>query len=531
MSLFAELNRRNVVRVSAAYLALGWVVTEVTSTTAPLLNLPGWLPSVTVWIWIIGFPFVAVFAWVYELTPEGLKRDSEVDRSSAAAHVSARRLDYVTIGFVVVALLLFAVDRFIPRSEPSAPQTTVAETDEWIAALDDRPAIAVLPFDNLSADPEQAYFADGLAEDLITRLSSWRAFPVIARNSSFQYRGGNLDLKTVSKALGARYIVEGSVRRSSDRIRVTAQLIDASSGEHVWSDTYDRNVADVFVLQDEISAMIAAPLVEDLNRAEAERAQQRGTENLEAWSLYQLGLQHAVTYTREDLAAARGFFAQAAEQDPLFATALAQLALATLWEVVLGWNETPDETLAATLEIARRAASLDPRDPATQAALGWAYAMVGDLDNGLDASKRAVELNPSMPEAWGWLSWVQLLAGDTEACIAAAERSQRLDPQGAFSSILYDNLSQAYWQEGRYEEGLRAAQKLLAKLPDYFLGHVFVAMNAVGLGRLEEARAAIAEGRRAQPDLSLELVQGMYGVARPEIDAQRNAALRQAGLE
>lgn len=531
MSLFAELKRRNVVRVSTAYLALGWVVTEITSTIGPLLHLPGWLPSVVVWVGIIGFPFVAVFAWVYELTPEGLKRESEVDRQSGAENISARRLDYITIGFVAIALLLYATDRFSARGTPPSALPAVVEADVRIAAPDDRPAIAVLPFDNLSPDPDQAYFADGLAEDLITRLSNWRAFPVIARNSSFQYRGGNVDLKRVSEALGVRYIVEGSVRRAGDRIRVTAQLIDATSGEHVWADTYDREVVDVFALQDEISAMIAAPLVGDLNRAEAERAQQRGTENLEAWSLYQLGLQHADRFTRNDFTAARELFTLAAQRDPRFATALAQLSLTNLWEVVLGWNDTPGETIAATLELARRATALDPRDPATQVALGWAYLMAGDLHNGLDATRRAVQLNPSMPEAWGWLSWAQLLAGDTKGCITGAERAQRLNPQGAFSSILYDNLSQAYWQEGRYEEGLRAAQRLLAELPDYFLGHVTLAMSAVELGRLGEARAAIAAARRAQPNLSLELVQGSYGVVRPEIDARRNTVLRQVGLE
>ena len=277
--------------------------------------------------------------------------------------------------------------------------------------------------------------------------------------------------------------------------------------------------------------MIAAPLVDDMNRAEAERALRVGTENLEAWSLYQLGLQHADRFSRDDSMAARDYFTRAAERDPRFATALAQLAFVNLWDVVLGLDDTPEETIAASLELARRAVSLDPRDPQAQAALGWAYIMAGDLDNGLDAAKRAVQLNPSMPQAWGWLSWAQLIAGDTEACITAAERTLRLDPQGSFSSIVYDNLSQAYWQEERYEEGLRAARRLLAELPDYYLGHVFVAMNAVGLGRLDEARDAIAAGRRASPDLSLELVHGMYGVSRPAIDARRNEFLRQAGLE
>jgi len=398
--------------------------------------------------------------------------------------------------------------------------------------FDQRPAIAVLPFDNLSSDPEQAYFADGLAEDLITRLSSWRAFPVIARNSSFQYRGGDIDLKRASELLGARYIVEGSVRSAGGRIRVNAQLIDAELDEHVWADTYDSELADVFMAQDEISGQIAASLVGDLNRAEGERAVQRGTGNLEAWSAYQLGLQHATDrFTREDFAAARDLFTRAAQLDPRFATPLAQLVFVNLWEVVLGWNDAPAETIAEALKTARHAVEIDPRDPAAQAALGWAFVMSGDIDNGLDAARRAVEINPSMPEAWGWLSWNLLMAGDPEGCIAAGERSIRLNPLGPFTSIIYDNFAEAYWELGDYEAGLRAARRLLAELPSYYFGYVFVAMNAVGLGRLDEAREAILEGRRSQPDLSLELVQGIYGVERPEIDARRNAALREAGLQ
>jgi TolB-like protein len=473
---------------------------------------------VLLWIGIIGFPFVVAFSWFYELTPEGLERDDGLHRPTTASDGASRRLNYFTIGLATLAIALFAYDRFGPGPESAMP-------------LDQRPAIAVLPFDNLSSDPEKAYFADGLAEDLITRLSSWRAFPVIARNSSFRYRGGDIDLKQAGVELGAHYIVEGSVRSDGGRIRVSAQLIDTTSGEHVWADTFDSELSDVFAMQDEISSRIAASLVGDLNRAEARRAQQqRGTGNLEAWSLYQLGLQHADRFTRDDFAAARELLTQAAQRDPRFATAQAQLVFANLWEVVLGWNDTPAETIATALQTARHAVELDPRDPAAQAALGWAYVMSGDIDNGLDAARLAVEINPSMPLAWGWLSWNLLMAGDAEGCISAGERAIKLNPLGFYTSIMYDNFSEAYWQLGNYEAGLRAARRLLAELPDYYFGYVFVAMNAVGLGRLDEARAAIAKARLAQPDLSLELVQGIYGVSRPEIDARRNAALRAAGL-
>ena len=529
MPLIAELKRRNVVKVSMAYLALGWVVVEVATTVTPLLQLPAWLPSVVLWIGIIGFPFVVVFSWIYELTPDGLRRESEISQTSPAARHFARRLYYVTIGLVVVGIVLFAYDRFGPGQQPPAPG--LAESAAQPVQMDERPAIAVLPFENVSTDPEQAFIADGLAQDLITRLSAWRAFPVIARSSSFQFRGEDTGLQQVSEALGARYIVEGSVQRSDRRIRVTAQLIDALSGEHVWADSYDGDIEDVFALQDELSGMIAASLVVDLNRAEAERAQQRGTGNLEAWSLYQLGLQQADSYTREGFAAARELFTLAAERDPQFATAMAQRVFVNLWEVVLGWTDEPVESIAAALELARHAASLDPRDPAAQAALGWAYVMSGEIENGLDAARRAVELNPSMPEAWGFLADIEGLLEDAEGSIATGLRSQRLNPLGAISSIVYDNLSQAYWQLGDYEAGLHAARRLLAELPDYYLGHVDVAMNAVPLGRLDEARAAIEEARLVQPDLSLEFVQSMYGAERPEIDARRNAILRQAGLE
>ncbi len=531
MSLLGELKRRNVLKVSAAYLALGWLVIEVATTVTPLLNLPGWLPRVLLWIGIIGFPFVVVFSWLYELTPDGLQRERESGLTSTTTRRTARTLNYVTVALLALAIALFAFSRFGPEYRTTAPATPAPASGAPKLPLGERPAIAVLPFENLSSDPEQTFFADGLAEDLITRLSSWRAFPVIARSSSFQYRGADIDLARAGQALGARYLVEGSVRSSSGRIRVSAQLIDAASGAQVWAETYESEVADVFQMQDEISGKVAASLVGDLNRAEAERARQRGTGDLEAWSLYQLGLQHADRFTREDFTAARDLFIQATQRDPRFATALAQLVFVNLWEVVLGWNETPVETIAAALEMARNAVELDSRDPAAQAALGWAYVMTGDIDNGLDAARRAVEINPSMPLAWGWLSWNLLMAGDAEGCITAGERAIRLNPLGTFASIIYDNLSEAYWELGDYEAGLRAARRLLAELPDYYFGYVFVAVNAVGLGRLDEARAAIAEARRAQPDLSLELVQGMYGVERPEIDARRNAALRQAGLD
>ena len=437
----------------------------------------------------------------------------------------------VVLGAVITYLGVWrAADR--PRANvPNPTATTLAADTFTVPGFGGRPAIAVLPFDNMSPDPDQAFFADGLAEDLITRLSTWRAFPVIARNSSFQYRGGNRDLKRVSAELGARYVVEGSVRRAGDRIRVTAQLIDAPSGEHVWAETYDRKVTDLFALQDEISATIAASLVGDLNRAESERARQRGTENLEAWSLYQLGLQRGDRLTREDLIEARRLFERAVALDPEFATALGRLALAHLWEVAIGSGDAPEQKIEAALAIARRAVALDPRDPVAQMAQGWAYVLGGDLKNGLDSSRRAVELNPSMPEAWTWLGWTQVVAGDPEAGIVSSERARRLSPQGPSVVAVEDNSAAAYFDMGRYAEALEAGRRLVALRPDYLWGYAYVAMSAAALGRTDEAHAAVGEVRRIEPRVSQDMIQRGIGVSRPDSDARRNAALRQAGLE
>jgi TolB-like protein/class 3 adenylate cyclase len=440
------------------------------------------------------------------------------ERAAQAPRSAPRRMRWV-LGIGAASLLLGIGSWALWNSRSSDTPTGTGA-----------PAIAVLPFDNLSGDPEQAFFADGLAGDLITRLSTWRAFPVIARNSSFQYRGGNLDLKRVGAELGVRYVVEGSVRRAGDRIRVTAQLIDARSGEHVWAETYNREVTDVFALQDEISATIAASLMGDLTRAEGERAHQRGTENLEAWSLYQLGLQHSDRYTLEDFSKARQLFERAAARDPRFATALGQVAVAGLSELILGRKGPREELLSAMMASARRAVELDARDPAAQLGLGAAYLAAGDPKNALESIRRAVDLNPSMRMAWIWLGWAELLTGDPEATIAATERAQRLNPQGNMVWI-HDNFALAYWEIGRYDASLDAAQRLVAVQPTYFPGYAYIAMNAVALGRIDDARAAIAEGRRINPDLSLELMQGYFGISRPEIDSRRNDALREAGLE
>jgi adenylate cyclase len=513
------LRQHRLFRIATVYALAGWIAIQVADIILEAFESPVWIMQGFLILVLAGFPATLTGLWLVDRTRQGRTSKSLVSIATIA----------------LASLISFAAYQYFTSGESERDAALIAapqarESDQVVEVLpDDRPAIAVLPFNNLSPDPDHAFFADGLAEDLITRLSSWRAFPVIARNSSFQYRGGEVDLKRVSRELGVRYVVEGSVRRAGERIRVNAQLIDATSGKHVWAETYDRKIVDVFSLQDEISALIAASLVGDLTRAEGERAHQRGTNNIEAWSLYQLGLQHFDRYTLEGFAEAREMFRRAAEIDPRFATPQGQLAIAGLSELMLG-RVPNEEFVAALMSSARRAVELDPRDPVAHLGLGGAYIAAGDIKNGLASSQKAVDLNPSMPMAWIWLGWSSLLAGDPGTTVTATERARTLNPQGAMVWV-HDSLAAAYWELGRYDEALEAAQRLVATQPTYLTGYAYIAMSEVALGRLDEARTAIVEGRRVQPDLSLDLVQNYFGVSRPTIDARRNAALRTAGLD
>jgi serine/threonine protein kinase/tetratricopeptide (TPR) repeat protein len=395
-----------------------------------------------------------------------------------------------------------------------------------------RPAIAVLPFDNRSGDSEQEYFADGLAEDLITRLSLWRSFPVIARNSSFAYKGKAVDVKQVAADLGVRYVVEGSVRKAGNRVRITAQLIDATSGQHVWAKTYDRELTDVFAVQDEISESIAASLVSDLQRAEHAHAQRRPPENLEAWGLYQRALPLLHRFTREDSAQARTLLERAVALDPQFSTPLARLAELGIWEVVNSWTDSPERTLDAAVAQVRRAVALDPRDAEAQSFLAFALITAGDSAGAQEAARRAVDLNPSLPLALSFLAYLLHMTGHPpQESIDLVQRAMRLSPRDPVEWIFYDALGGAYWNAGQYEEGLAVSRRLIALSPSYYFGYLWGALNAVGLGRIEEARELIRQARRVQPELSLALVRRGLGAMATDVDRRMAAAWGQAGLE
>ncbi len=417
------------------------------------------------------------------------------------------------------------------RVSQTADDKISVDAASALPSFESRPAIAVLPFDNLSTDPEQEYFADGLAEDLITRLSLWRSFPVIARNSSFGFKGKAVDIKKVSADLAVRYLVQGSVRKSGNQARISAQLIDATTGHHLWAKSYDRELTDVFQVQDEISEAIAVSVVGDLERAERARVQRRAPESLEAWGLYQRALPLIYNFTCEDCAEARSLLERSVALDSHFSSAMARLAEVGVWEVLYEWTDDPETTLNNAVATARRAVALDSQDAQAHVDLSFALMTAGDGRGALEESRQAVELNPSMPFALAVHAYHQHIAGySPEESIAFVQRAIRLSPHDPVEWLFYDVLSGAYLNAGRFVEGLEAGRRLIALSPNYYWGYLWSAMNAVGLDQVEEARNLVLEAHRVKPEVSFELARKCLGTMAPDVERRFCEALHQSGL-
>jgi TolB-like protein len=309
-NFFAELKRRNVVRMAGLYLVGAWLLTQVASTVLPMFGAPEWWPRSVVILLAIGFIPALIFSWVFEVTPEGLKRDEDVPPEQSIAPQNARRMDRMIIAVLLLALGYFVFDKFVlePRQQRSLSQELLAT---------DAKSIAVLPFVNMSSDKEQEYFSDGLSEELLNQLAQIPQLRVIARTSSFSFKGKELDVSTIAKALNVAHVLEGSVRRSANTLRVTAQLIRASDSSHLWSQTYDRDRTDIFKVQDEIAADVVAALkVKLLPTQELPKAPR--TNNPEAYQQYLQGRYYLNRFSIADFEKARVFLERASELDPEF---------------------------------------------------------------------------------------------------------------------------------------------------------------------------------------------------------------------
>ncbi|MEE9586698.1 MAG: adenylate/guanylate cyclase domain-containing protein [Hyphomicrobiaceae bacterium] len=394
-----------------------------------------------------------------------------------------------------------------------------------------RPAVAVLPFDSLSGDPEQEYFADGITEDIITALSYWRWFPVIARNSTFAYKGRAMDVTQVARELGARYVLEGSVRKAGNRVRINAQLIDAPSGHHLWARRYDRDLSDIFALQDEITERIVASIEPELNRAEQERASRKHPESLDAWDHSLRALWHLNRMTKDDNAEACRLLQKAMELDPKWGGAVSLLALCQSFVGWLGWAEDPARQSAVFLPIATQAVALDEGDWLAHATLGMAHVWARQHERGADELERAIDLNPSAARAYHFLGFTLAISGRPGDAIAELNTALRLDPSDPLISHTLAALGLSHFLLRKFEDSILFAGKALRADPGNVRAHHRLVASLGHLGRIEEASAALRELLRWQPDFSKGYIDAAYPFKNPEHHDLILEGLRKAGWE
>jgi TolB-like protein/Tfp pilus assembly protein PilF len=441
VSLFNELKRRNVFRVGIAYLITGWLVMQIGEVMAPALRLPDWVLSTLAFFLILGFPLVLIFAWAFELTPEGLKREKDVDRSQSMTPATGRKLDRAIIVVLVLAVAFLLAERFMAVPNGESPTTAqvepIAETMTDRTETDERKLVAVLPFQNMSASEENAFFASGVHEDILTYLSRISELRVNSRTSVLQYADTPLNMKDIAKELGARYIVEGSVRRAGNQVRVTAQLIDANTDEHLWAENFDRELTDIFAIQTAIAEEIVAQLEAELSPKEADMLASRPTDSIEAYDLFlkaRLALQDTEVQSTLDDTAVR-LLEQAVEIDPGYAQAWALLAVAhgDYYWYRIDPSITRLERMKQALD---RAFELQPDLPEARLALArYYYSGFYDYPKALEQLQILRGITPNEPLVHFHMGLTLRRLGRYDEAIESLLQATRLDPwyQGAWA--------------------------------------------------------------------------------------------------
>lgn len=398
-------------------------------------------------------------------------------------------------------------------------------------ALPAKPSIAVLPFVNLSGEPEQDYLADGVIEDIIAALSRHRWLFVVARNSSFTYKGRNVDVKQVGRELGVRYVLEGSWRKAKDRVRITGQLIDATTGAHHWAGRVEGVLGDIFELQDQITESVIGAVAPELERAEMERARHKPTENLDAYDYYLRGIAELHRARKESSAHALQFLYKAIAADPEFASAHAMAAWCYSWRKANRWMADPAQEAAEGIRLARRAVDLDKGDAVALTRSGHAIGyLAGDIPAGIALIDQALFLNPNLAAARYLGGFLRLWMGDTEAAIEFLTGAVRLSPLDPELYRMQAGMATAHLFEKRFDMASSWAEKASRNFPDFLLAAVILAASHALAGRTAEAQRALEHVRRIDPGLRLSTVTGWLPIRRPEHLAILLTGLADAGL-
>jgi TolB-like protein/Tfp pilus assembly protein PilF len=492
LSIFNELKRRNVFKVGIAYVIVAWLVAQVLQLVFESFGTPDWAIKTVLVLLATGLPFALFFAWAFEMTPEGIKREHEVDRSQSIAPQTGSKLNLTIIVLMALALAYFSYDKFVLSGDREAALLEAATQviAEQAATSDGAPApnksIAVLPFANLSSDPEQEYFSEGMTEEIISKLARIGNLQVASRTSVLRFRETELDIREIATTLGVRYILEGSVRKAGDQLRITAQLIDSENGFHVWSKDFDGSLKDIFDVQESTAMQIADALDIHLSPQERDAVQRRYISNNDAYDAYLRGQAFIMNWGEiESLMAAREQFEKALELEPDYPPALAGLAGT---EAQIYRNHDPDEArLIRGTELANRALALDPSLVRGHMALGELAADRYDYRGATGRFRKAVTIEPDNALAWDYLSWSLAYQHPPDPIGAeeAARKAILLAPE--FGNAYY-HLGRALNLQGRFDEAIAAFKQIYKYRPNSSIAHLGITQSYLAQGNLEQAR-------------------------------------------
>jgi TolB-like protein/Tfp pilus assembly protein PilF len=481
-SFFAELKRRNVYKVAVAYAVVGWLIAQIATQIFPFLEIPNWVVRLVIVLIAIGFPIALVIAWAFEATPEGIKRTEDVDLAAAAKQPTKHTWIYVVVIGAAFSIGLFFVGRYSVQNTASAARTELSAK-----------SIAVLPFDNLSRDPDNAFFAEGVQDEILTRLAKVADLKVIARTSTQKFKSSPENLPDIAKQLGALNILEGSVQKVNDQVRVNVQLINALTNAHLWAEIYDRKLSDIFAVQSDIAKTVADTLQAKLTGSEKRMIAAQPTTDTAAYELYHKGRSLWGKRTGDNIPKAIAFYEQAIARDPNYAPAYAGLSSAhILAPFYAGANRR--ESSAKAKEAALKALSLDPNLSEAHLALGKVL-FFGEVDvaGAMREYKRAVELKPNDADAHHWYGNDALSAlGQFDEAIVEGKRSVELDP---LSVVINADLGVTFFYARRYDDSAKQLRKTLELDPTSFYTHYNLGILLQATGDLS---GAIAEYGKAK---------------------------------
>jgi len=483
-SVWAKLKRRNVVKVAVAYVIVGWLVLQLTDVLVSLLTLPELAGRLVFFLLLIGFPLAIFFAWAFELTPEGIKREKDVGRSEPVTHGSGRKLDFLIIVAMAVALVYFAATHDWGGKQGSIEPGEIT-------------SVAVLPLVNLMHDPQQDYLVDGMHEALITELSKIRALKVISRTSVVRYRNTEKSVREVALELGVDAIVEGSVLRAGNNVRVTAQLIDARSDNYLWADNFDRELSDILALYSDLAESIVAEIRVAVTPEEKQRIAKSASINPDVYELYLRGRYLCGQWTPNEMKVAVRYLEQAIAQDPIYAPAYAELAMCYT-DLAFFQYVSPVEIYPVAKDAALKALEIDDDLAEAHTALGAVYYQMDWRFREADiAFKRAIELNPNNSRTLVYYAWMLAETGRSEEALVPARRAQELDPFNVSANVA---VAEALYHSRDYDKAIKEYRKNLDLSPNEPAVHYFLAWPYEQKGMFEAAIAlykkavALSEG-------------------------------------